>query len=56
MVGNARGPRGPTPRFPMSSSESPIHFVAQNTKLCSFAMSRTFPARTSRSLPSNPCP
>ena len=37
-------------------SDIPIHFVAQKTKLCSFAMSSTFPELTSVFEPRRPCP
>ena len=40
----------------VSSSEKPVQSVAQNTKLCSLAMSRTLPASTSSWLPSRPWP
>src|ERR1700730_18553586 len=41
---------------PMSSAAKPDHFVAQNTKSCSFDMALTLPAFTSSLLPSRPWP
>ena len=40
----------------MSSAAMPIQSVAQNVKLCSFAIALTLPAPTSFRLPSSPCP
>ena len=42
--------------LPMSGFAMPASKVAQNTKSCSLAMSRTLPALTSVKLPSRPWP
>ena len=42
--------------WPRSCSAKPAQSVAQNTKLCSFAIDSTLPASISSALPSRPWP